>query len=254
MNGFLTIGGLVLGGFALSELGFWLGRAFRPRELSDPKEQAFDRQLDVIRTATSALVAFLIGFAFAGAGSRFIDRSDVIVKEANALGTAWLRADLLPEPQRGQLKAVLKEYTADRAAMLRAGDSDDTRQRLAKAGGLHERMWTQALAGLKDDTPRLMLVLPALNEVIDLHTTHLSMVYRHLPLPILLVLLGMTGLSLTIVGYGDGRAGSRSPFLTGIHVVVLAVALWMTIDLDQPRQGLIQVNIGPVVDTLASMR
>jgi hypothetical protein len=248
------IGSLILGGFALSELGFRLGRTFRSGQASDPKEVAFDRQLDIIRTATSALVAFLIGFAFAGAASRFIDRSDVIVKEANALGTAWLRADLLPESHRGQLKAVLREYTADRAAMLRSGDSDDTRQLLAKVGSLHERMWTQPLTGLKDDAPRLMIVLPAINEVIDLHTTHLSMVYRHLPLPILLVLLGMTGIFLIIVGYGDGRAGSRSPFLTSIHVVVLAVALWMTIDLDQPRQGLMQVNIGPIVDTLASMR
>jgi hypothetical protein len=160
----------------------------------------------------------------------------------------------LPEPQRGQLKAVLKEYTADRAAMLRSGDSDDTRQRLAKVGPLHERMWAQALAGLKDDAPRMMLVLPALNDVIDLHTTHWSLVHRHLPWPILFILLGMTGLSLIIVGYGDGRAGSRSPFLSGIHVAVLAVALWMTIDLDQPRRGLIQVNVGPVADTLASMR
>jgi hypothetical protein len=254
MNALLIVGILVLGGLVLSELGFRLGRAFRPTSESDPKEQAFDRQLDVIRTATSALVAFLIGFAFAGAGSRFIDRSDIIVKEANALGTAWLRADVLPEPQRGQLKAVLKEYTADRVTMLRAGDSDETRRLLDKVGSLHERIWTQALAGLKDDAPRSMLVLPALNDVIDLHTTHWAMVHRHLPPLIFIVLLGMTGLFLLIVGYGDGRAGTRSWYLTGLHVTVLSVALWMTIDLDQPRQGLIRVNISPIVDTLASMR
>ena len=68
----------------------------------------------LVRTSTAALVAFLIGFAFSGAASRFIDRLDIIVKEANALGTAYLRADTIAEPQRSELKAALKEYTADR--------------------------------------------------------------------------------------------------------------------------------------------
>jgi len=84
--------------------------------------EPFDRQVGLVRTFTAALVAFLIGFAFSGAASRFIARQDIVVQEANALGTAYLRADTIAEPQRGELKAALKEYTAGRVTLLsRAG-------------------------------------------------------------------------------------------------------------------------------------
>ena len=83
------------------------------RRVQDVDED-YRKRVDMIRNATLALVTFLIGFSFAGAGGRFIDRQDMIVKEANAIGTSWLRAVLLPEPQRGELQAALKQYAADR--------------------------------------------------------------------------------------------------------------------------------------------
>ena len=104
--------------------------------------------------STLALVAFLVAFAFSGAAGRFVDRLDMIVSEANALGTAWLRADVLPEPQRAELKATLKEYTADRVTILSSHDRDEIVRLLAKVGGLQERMWSAALAGTRAMRPR----------------------------------------------------------------------------------------------------
>src|SRR5262245_11351371 len=89
---------LVLGSLVASEIGYRLGR------FAGPRGADFDKQLGIVRGGSFALAAFLIGFAFAGAASRYVDRLDLIVKEANALGTAWLRADTLPEPSRGTLK------------------------------------------------------------------------------------------------------------------------------------------------------
>jgi hypothetical protein len=106
MTELLVALGLIAGVVGAHEIGFWLGSLTRSAD--DP----FDRQVALVRTSTAALVAFLIGFAFSGAAARFIDRQDLIVKEANALGTAYLRADTIAEPQRGELKAALKEYTA----------------------------------------------------------------------------------------------------------------------------------------------
>jgi hypothetical protein len=118
--------GLIAGAVAAHDIGFWLG------SLTRSADEPFDRQVDLVRTLTAALVAFLIGFAFSGAASRFIDRQDIIVKEANALGTAYLRAETIADPQRGELKAAIKEYTADRVTLL----SRDTRpnRRLARQG------------------------------------------------------------------------------------------------------------------------
>ena len=87
MTEILIVLGLIGGVVAAHELGFW------PGSLGRSTDEAFDRQVALVRASTAALVAFLIGFAFSGAASRFIDRLDIIVKEANALGTAHLRAD-----------------------------------------------------------------------------------------------------------------------------------------------------------------
>ena len=91
MTELLVALGLIAGVVAAHEIGFWLG------SLTRSADEAFDRQVALVRTSTAALVAFLVGFAFSGAASRFIDRLDIIVKEANALGTAYLRADTIAE-------------------------------------------------------------------------------------------------------------------------------------------------------------
>ncbi|HWA47955.1 MAG TPA: hypothetical protein VG742_06760, partial [Dongiaceae bacterium] len=75
-----------------------------------------------------------------------------------------------------------------------------------------------------------------------------------LPGPILTVLLATAALSLLLVGAGDGLSGRRLPLLDGVYALVLSVALWMTIDLDYPRQGLIQVSSQPMADALAAMK
>jgi hypothetical protein len=112
MNELLVAMALIGGVVAAHEIGFWLGL------LRHTADEPLDRQIGLVRTSTAALVAFLVGFAFSGAASRFTNRLDVIVKEANALGTAYLRADTIAEPQRGELKAALKEYSTDRVALL----------------------------------------------------------------------------------------------------------------------------------------
>jgi len=247
MTELLVALGLIAGVVAAHEIGFWLG------SLTRSADEAFDRQVALVRTSTAALVAFLVGFAFSGAASRFIDRLDIIVKEGNALGTAYLRADTLAEPQRGDLKAALKEYTADRVTLLSREGRDQIEPLLAKVGGLHERMWKSAIKAAQDD-PRLMaVVLPPINEVIDLHSMHLAMARRHLPIPIMAMLLGTAAIGVGMLGFGNGRVGRRFSVLDSVYGAVLAVALWMTIDLDYPGIGIIRVSNLTMVETLAAM-
>jgi hypothetical protein len=89
MTELLIAAALVAGLAAAHAIGFWLG------SLTRSADEPFDQQVALVRTSTAALVAFLIGFAFSGAASRFVDRADIVVKEANALGTAYLRADTI---------------------------------------------------------------------------------------------------------------------------------------------------------------
>jgi hypothetical protein len=244
----LTVVGLIAGVVAAHEIGFWLGG------LIGSTDEVFDRQLALIRNSTAAVVAFLIAFAFSGAGSRYVDRLDIIVKEANALGTAYLRADTIAEAERGELKAALREYTSDRVELLSGEQRDRIEPLLGKVNGLHERMWRSAVKGTQGNAPLMAVVLPPVNEVIDLHATHLSMVRRHLPLPILAALLAATALAFGLVGFGNGRIGRRFSLLDSVYGAVLATALWMVIDLDYPGYGIIRLSNRTFVEALAAMK
>jgi hypothetical protein len=239
--------GLIAGVVGAHEIGYWLGL------LTRSADEPFDRQVAVVRTSTAALVAFLIGFAFSGAASRFIERQDIVVREANALGTAYLRADTIAEPERGDLKAAVKEYTADRVTLLSREGRDQIEPLLAKVSGLHERMWRSAIKATQDNARLMAVVLPPINEVIDVHSMHLAMARRHLPVPIMAALLGAAAIGVSMIGFGNGRVGRRFSVLDSVYGAVLAAALWMTIDLDYPGIGLIRVSNLPVVETLAAM-
>ena len=239
---------LIAGVVVAHEFGFWLGSQVRGAD------EPFDREVALVRASTAAVVAFLIGFAFSGAASRFTARVDVIVKEANALGTAYLRADTIAEPQRGELKAALREYTADRVQLLNGEQREQIEPLLAKVSGLHERMWRSAIKATQDNPPLMAVVLPPINEVIDLHSTHLAMAKRHLPLPVMAVLMGTAAIGVGLLGFGNGRARRRFSLLDSVYGLVLAVALWMTIDLDYPSIGTIGLNNRAFVEALAAMK
>lgn len=240
--------GLLVGFVAAHEIGFWMG------SLRRSADEPFDRQLALVRTSTAALVAFLIGFAFSGAASRFTNRQDLIVQEANALGTAYLRADTIGEPQRGEMKAALKEYCADRITLLSREGQHQIVTLLARAGSLQQRMWSSAITATRDNAPLMAVVLPPINEVIDLHATHLALARRHLPNPIMAVLLTTVAISFGIIGFGNGRIARRFSLLDTVYGAVLAAALWMIIDMDHPGVGLIRTSSLPFVEALAAMK
>jgi hypothetical protein len=137
--------------------------------------------------------------------------------------------------------------------LLSGANRDQIESLLARVIGLHERMWRSAIKGTQGNAPLMAVVLPPINEIIDLHSTHLAMARRHLPLPIMAVLLGTAAIGVGLLGFGNGRAGRRFSMIDSVYGAVLAVALWMTIDLDYPGIGVIRVNNRSVVDTLAAM-
>lgn len=244
----LLIIAMIAAAFAVEELGYRLGR------LSGPRDEVFTKQLGLVSNATFALVAFLIGFGFSGAASRYVDGLDLVVKEANALGTAYLRADTMQQPMRNELKEALRRYAASRLELLRSRDAETTARLLVEVGPQQNRLWEIALRGTADNAPLMNVVLPSLNEVIDLHTTHLSAARRHIPNAIMAALLASAVISLALISFGNGQIGRRFPILNAVYGLVLVIALWMTIDLDHLRRGMIQVNTQPLIETLASFK
>lgn len=225
------------------EAGFRTGR--RARRDQDPGESS---QVGAIQGAVLGLLGLLLAFSFGAAGTRFLERQDLIVQEANAIGTAFLRADLLGEPERSELRAALERYTEHRLAAtknLRSGLPPETR---AEIDRLHARIWSAAIAGVTARPASQLAVLAPVNEVIDLHATRIAAARKHLPPLVMGLLIVCSALAVGVIGYGCGLGGGRRTPLTVALAVLIATGLWVTIDLDHPRAGLIRLSDAPLED------
>ena len=145
-----------------AEAGWRLGNYRRQR----PHHEK-DAPVGAIVGATLGLLAFLLAFTFGMAASRYDTRRQLVLQEANTIGTTYLRADMLPEPQRSEIRNLLREYAA-----LRVGgvSSIMTPKIMAQSGALHDRLWAQAVA-LGGQSPNSIVVglfIQTLNDMIDL--------------------------------------------------------------------------------------
>lgn len=230
----------VFGGTILSaEIGYQCGSRRRA-------EDTERNDLGVVQGAVLGLLGLLLGFSFAGAAGRFVERQDLIVREANAIGTAYLRADLVPEPAGGAMRSTLREYAALRVAGGREVNRGKQEAIAQRCVAMHSTMWEAAVEGVRERPEAIELVVPAVNDVIDLHTTRLAASRRHLPPPVMWLLLACAGASLWMIGYSYGLTRRRNFGLVGTLAFVVASAIWFTIDLDYPRRGMIRLNDGPL--------
>jgi len=223
------------------EIGFRAGRGTAMETSS-----AEAAQIGVIQAALLGLLALLLAFSFAAAGARFMERQDLILQEANAIGTATLRADLLAEPSRSDLRAALKRYTALRLTKAARGASDIDPALLADMERQQGLMWQAATSGVAVRPEAVRAVLDPVNEVLDLYSTRLAARRKHLPALVLTLLVTCSILAVGVIGFGCGLSRKRHMVMTGSLALLIGAALWITIDLDRPRQGWIQLSDAPL--------
>lgn len=247
--------GLFVGIVAMLELGRRLGIR---RLASDPA--GAQAGTGAVEGAVFALVGLLIAFTFSGAASRFDARRDLIVAETNAIGTAWLRLDLLPAVDQPAIRDSFRQYLDSRLAVYRkVTDLDAAHTELAKATALQTTIWTQAIGvgqreGASPDS--IKLLLPALNEMFDIATTRTMATQTHPPYVIYSMLIALALASALLAGFGMAGSKSRS----WLHILgfagVMAVAVYVIIDLEFPRLGLIRVDTfdQALVELRASMK
>jgi hypothetical protein len=199
-----------------------------------------------IDAAVFALLGLLIAFTFSGAAARFDHRRDLIVQEANAIGTAWLRIDIVPAEAQPGLRAVFRDYIASRQAVYDVvADEVAFKAALGQSAKVQRKLWGLAVeAGRRPDAlPAAdMLLLPALNEMIDITTTRAMATEMHPPVVIYVMLLALVLVGSVLAGFGMGASGNRS----WIHVVAftatMAITITVILDVEYPRLGLITVN------------
>ncbi len=200
-----------------------------------------------------ALMGFLLAVTMGMASDRFDTRRQLVLAEANTIGTLYLRAGYLPTPVSDASRDLLRAY-----APLRVSVDDDAVlvENLARSGEIADALWaiaeTQARA--TPDSQVLALYISALNELIDLRETRLvAASYARVPETVILLMFVGSALTLAMVGFHAGLHRQRSLIGAIILVIVLGAVIALVVDLDRPRQGFLTVSQQPLTDVIRDM-
>jgi hypothetical protein len=231
------------------ELGYRLARYRLQREQLE-KESPLGGMVG----STLGLLAFMLAFTFGLAGSRFEDRRQILLSEANAIGTTYLRAALIPEPMRTESRNLLREYVNVRLEGVQ--QPGKLEQSLSKSEQLHNQLWTVAVAAAeKERSPMTSIYVQSLNEVIDLHATRVMAGLRsRVPAVIWIVLYLLGFLGMVLMGYQSGLANSRRSIAAVALILGFSLVLYLIADLDRPGKGVLQVSQQSMIDLQKSMK
>ncbi len=237
-------------GMAMLEIGYRFGRWRRVRF-----EGEKEAPVAAMVASLLGLLAFILAFTFSMAASRFDARRQAVLREANAIGTTYLRSKLLPAPENVNVGELLLEY-----AKLRSipATFETVPQLMASSDELHRQLWSAAVAAASKD-PRSIttgLFLESLNELIDLHAERVFFGLRNrVPESIWIALVALTALGQLSIGYQAGLAGTRRSPEMPILSISFAVVLLLIVDLDHGQEGWMRVShqaIEDVRDSIAS--
>jgi hypothetical protein len=182
------------------------------------------------------------------ASDRFDTRRELVLAEANSVGTTYLRAGYLPEPASSEIRDLIRQYVPLRIV---PNDLAEVRVRMARSVEIHAKLWaiTEGLARATPESDVLALFIASLNETIDLHETRvIGGQYARVPETILILLLLGSMLTLGMMGYNAGLTRRRSPLTAVVLIAVLGAVVTLVVDLDRPRQGFLTVSQQPLID------
>ncbi len=249
-----TLIGLFLGMVLFLEVGHRL----RLRMMAKHPEKSV-AGLGVVEGALFALMGLVIAFTFSGAAARFDAKRQLVVDEANNIGTAYLRIDLLPEAAQPAIREKFRHYVD---ARLESYETLPTvagvMPRMETATDLQQDIWKLSIGATKEGTnpQAAMLLLPALNAMFDIANTRAMATQLHPP-PIIFILLATLALVCSLLaGFGMAEGRARSWIHIVAFALVLTVTVYVIIDMEYPRMGLIRIESfdQALVDVRANMK
>jgi hypothetical protein len=203
-------------------------------------------------SAVLGLLALLLGFSFSMAMDRYDTRRQLVIQEANALGTTWLRVQLLDEPDRTVMSDLLRRYVDARLAW-----SNSPAESAPEAGAvaLQQRLWAATGVALRGDSPPLLArgVMDSLNESIDLASARTAARAAHIPDYVQWLLLVYAILAMAMLGTVLGNSLKLHLPQTALLLILLTLTHVIILDLDRPRVGSIQVSQQPMEDLRQSI-
>lgn len=230
------------------EVGYRLGLA-RQKSATHEKEAPVGAMVG----ATLGLLAFLLAFTF-GMGAQFFQaKREVMLDEANAIGTTYLRTSFLPAGDRETARDLLREYVDIRVNAALTGDAQGA---MARSVEIHDTLWAGASAQMNDDRDSIAtgLYIEALNELIDLHSKRITVALRSpIPSTIWYALYAIAFFAFGTMGYHGGLSAANRSFATLAVAFIFSAVIWLIADLDTSQEGTLRVSQQAMIDLRDSM-
>lgn len=234
-----------------NEIGFRVGR----RGLG--KESELSRTVsNALKGSIFGLVALLLAFSFSATTSRYDLRQRIVLDQSNAVGTCYLRASLLDEKLKNQIQKLLRRYVDLRLQLHQVGhDAEQNAQIQGDIDKALADLWSNVEEAYQADPEKVrnILLIPSANEVIDLSSTRAWASRNHLPEPVIFLLLVSVLVSSALLGHSSGQSGRRHIGLWMASNAVFALVLFIVLDFDRPRRGLIRIDQTPLIELKQSL-
>jgi hypothetical protein len=228
--------------FCISFATLWLSARFggalrKPGALAEEAR----RDLDVTVTAALTLLGLIIGFSFSMAVSRYDQRKIYEEEEANAIGTEYLRADLLGAAEGARVRTLLRDYLAQRILFYTTSDEDTLRRIASRTAQLGTELWSAAQVPPTQGTPVVSLAVSGMNDVLNSQGYTQAAWWNRIPAASWALMAAIAVCSNFLVGYGARRTKMGLIQLL-IFPLILSIAFFLIADIDSPRRGLIHVR------------
>ena len=233
------------------ELGYQAGR-WRLAQLGGKNES--EAQLSSMTGAHLALLAFIMAFSFSMAAGHYQERRELVQKDANAIGTAYLRATLIEGPESAAIQRLLVDYTAERARVSSTADAD---QLLRRSDEIHAAIWQHVQRLIASTSPSVLhsLLVQSVNEVFDVHDERVAAGLKNrVPLSLWLVLAALLTLSMLGIGYFSGNKGHRNPIASTGLALSFSLVLLLIADLDRPTGGSVRADQFAMITLLEKLQ
>ena len=220
------------------------GYRFGSRKIKQEGEKAH-AGIGATEAAIFSLLGLILAFTFSGAQTRFDHRIHVMVEEANAIGTAYRRLDLLPPAEQPTVRDLMRKYVDSRIISLAdLTDNDVAAGHLAHSAKLQNEIWQYAQNGCRGyvQQPCSMLLLPAVNQMFDMSATHTVALRTHLPGVVLVLLICLALISAVLAGYAMSTRGRRSFIQMLFFSATISLTVYTVLDLEYPRVWLIRIG------------
>lgn len=239
--------------FAGSFVLVWLAAqaGFLAAALTSASSLTARDDLTLVRNATFTLLSVLIGFSLSMAVARYDLRKTYEEEEANAIGTEYLRLDLLPMTTSGDIRALLRDYTHQRIIFYTAFDPPNLQRAADESARLQDSLWVAvSQAAVKQPSPVSALAVAGMNEVINSQGHALAAWRNRLPLEVWGLMLAVAMMANFQVGFG---ATSRHSPATWTPPLLAAIAFLLIADADSARNGLVRVDSQTLLEAAALM-